>query len=87
MRIVEPYVLIKEDPKIDHVGSIIIIDSKNLNTAKMGTVHMIGDKKENYRVKEGEKIAFNKVAGNANCITNTFKILMFSVFAIFLFPQ
>ena len=63
MRIVEPYVLIKEDPKIDHVGSIIIIDSKNLNAAKMGTVHMIGDKKENYRVKEGERIAFNKVAG------------------------
>ena len=63
MRIVEPYVLIKSDPEIEHVGSIIILDSKNTNSAKMGTVHMIGDKKENYRVKEGERIAYNKVAG------------------------
>ena len=46
MRIVEPYVLIKSDPEIEHVGSIIILDSKNTNASKMGTVHMIGDKKE-----------------------------------------
>lgn len=63
MRIVEPYVLIKSDPEIERVGSIIIMDSKNINAAKMGTVHMIGDKKENYRVKEGERIAYNKLAG------------------------
>ena len=49
MRIVEPYVLIKSDPEIEHVGSIIILDSKNTNAAKMGTVYMIGDKKENCR--------------------------------------
>ena len=61
MRIVEPYVLIKSDPEIEHVGSIIILDSKNTNAAKMGTVYMIGDKKENYRVREGERIAYNKV--------------------------
>jgi len=63
MRVVEPYVLIKPDPEIDHVGSIILLDAKNVNESKMGTVHMIGDKKENYSVKNGEKVAYNKLAG------------------------
>jgi len=63
MRIVEPYVLIKSDPEIEHVGSIIIMDSKNINASKMGTVYMVGDKKENYKVKEGERVSYNKVAG------------------------
>ena len=29
----------------------------------MGTVYMVGDKKENYKVKEGERVSYNKVAG------------------------
>ncbi len=63
MRLIEPYVLVKPDPEPKVIASVLLIDTSDLKIPKTGTIHMIGDKKENYKVKEGERVSYNKMAG------------------------
>lgn len=63
MRVIEPYVLIKVDPEKKKLGSLLLINTADLVIPKFGTVHMVGEKKDNYKVKEGERVSYNKESG------------------------